>query len=83
MSQITIRNLPHRLESLIRERSRREGTSLNVTITRMLSEAAGFEPNSRRYRDLSSLAGTWSVEETAEFEESQGIFDRIDEDEWK
>jgi hypothetical protein len=49
----------------------------------MLSEAAGFEPDSSRFRDLSSLAGTWDVQETAYFEESRKVFERIDEDDWK
>jgi hypothetical protein len=34
-------------------------------------------------RDLSALAGTWSAEESAEFEASQGCFERIDEEIWK
>jgi hypothetical protein len=83
MSQITIRDIPEKLEAYIRKRASTEGVSLSKAANDMLAEASGIKDMEKRYRDLSAFAGAWSPEEAARFEKAQVVFERIDEDEWK
>lgn len=83
MSQITIRDLSPQIEAIVRRRAMDEGISVSKAISEMLTAAVGLEPHDKRYRDLSSLSGTWSAEEAAEFDRTQEYFQRIDEDDWK
>jgi len=65
MTAITLRNIPPKLQEVIRKRADRDGLSLNKTVIRMLEEAAGQRATTGRelHHDLDHLAGTWSDEE--------------------
>ncbi len=80
--QTTIRGIPEDLERALRERARRSGESLNRTMVRLLREAVGLNP-SRKKRDLSALAGTWSQEEADEFDRQLRRSDQIDAEPWR
>jgi hypothetical protein len=69
MTAITLRNIPAKLQEIIRKRAGADGLSLNKTILRMLEEAVGQRPTVRKlHDDLDHLAGTWSEAEAAAFE---------------
>lgn len=54
--------------------------SLNRPTTGLRMESPHRGDGKERKRDLSDLAGTWSVEEAAEFEVSTRVFEQIDHD---
>ncbi|MCP4750728.1 MAG: hypothetical protein GY866_07540 [Proteobacteria bacterium] len=83
MSQITLRKIPENLEKQIRVLAQKNHTSLNKTIIDLLEKALGTERTSKKKRDLSQLAGTWSEREAKEFEKNISQFERIDEEIWK
>ena len=80
--QTTVRGIPEDLEHQLRERARRSGESLNRTLIRLLREAVGMNPT-RKKRDLSGLAGTWSQEEADEFDRDLRRFEVIDDELWR
>ncbi|GAB1484202.1 hypothetical protein MASR2M78_30190 [Treponema sp.] len=83
MSQITIRDLDQSVEELIRQHAASKGISMSKAISDILAKAFGVNRGEGRYRDLSEYTGTWTAEETVEFEKSQESFNCIDEDLWK
>lgn len=70
MIDITLRNIPLKLQEVLRRRADTEGLSLDETVIRMLEEATGQHDAVARHPhdDLDHLAGTWSEEEAAAFE---------------
>lgn len=81
MSQISLRDLSPAVEAHLRERARIEGRSLSRIASEILAQAAGLDHSDKK-RDLSRFAGTWSQEDAAEFEATQGSFSAIDEELW-
>jgi len=79
--QYTIRNVPKALDAMLRERSKKEGKSLNEMVLEALARAMGFAKEPVRHRDLSSIAGSWV--EDPEFDRAIEAQDRIDEDLWR
>ena len=80
--QTTIRGIPEDLEDALRDRARRSGESLNMTVVRLLREAVSLNPP-RKKRDLSALAGTWSQEEADEFDRQVRWSEQIDAEPWQ
>lgn len=80
--QTTVRGIPEDLEHQLRERARRSGESLNRTLIRLLREAVGLN-TSRKKRDLSALAGTWSQEEADRFDREVRQFEEIEDELWR
>jgi plasmid stability protein len=86
MKAITVRNLPPTVARTIRERASREGTSTNKAIISLLEEATGRKrPRSAApvHHELDALAGTWSRQESLEFERVLLEQRTIDPDLWK
>jgi hypothetical protein len=79
--QYTIRNVPKRLDAMLRDRAKKEGKSLNEMVIEALARAMGFSKEPIRRRDLSGVAGTWV--EDPEFDRAIEDQDRIDEDLWR
>ncbi len=79
--QYTIRNLPERLDRLIRKRAEEEGKSLNTVAIEALMEVFGLRGSTPKARDLSDLAGTW-VEDAA-VDEALEAQRRIDDEMWR
>ncbi|HYX23762.1 MAG TPA: hypothetical protein VFC23_06380 [Thermoanaerobaculia bacterium] len=83
MTAITLRNIPPKLQEVIRQRASTDGLSLNKTVLRMLEEAAGQTASGRElHDDLDQLAGTWSTEEAAAFEAALAEQRRVDPELW-
>lgn len=84
MTAITLRNIPSKLQEVIRQRAGREGLSLNKTVLRMLEEASGQRTTGPElHHDLDHLAGTWSDKDAAAFEAALVEQRRIDPELWK
>jgi len=79
--QYTIRRIPPRLDSLIKERAAREGKSLNETVLEALKAGLGYGDDPVRHADLDDLAGTW-VNDPA-FDRAVEEMDRVDPEMWK
>jgi len=74
-----VRNIPPKLQEVIRQRAEADGLSLNKTVLRMLEEAAGQRTARRElYRDLDHLAGTWSEKEAELFDAALNEQRRVD-----
>jgi hypothetical protein len=79
--QYTIRGIPERLDTILRERARAEGKSLNEIAIDALSDGLGVGRERSARRDLSDVAGTWRKD--AELEAALAAQDRIDSRLWK
>src|SRR5687767_3165098 len=79
---LTVRNVPEDVARALAAERRRSGESLNQTIIELLRRALDANPFAPD-NGLGALAGTWSAEEHAEFEEATRCFEAIDEDLWR
>ncbi len=79
--QYTIRGIPDRLDTALRERARAEGKSLNEIALDALAGGLGIGRELTVRRDLSDIAGTWRKD--AELEAALAAHDRIDSRLWK
>ena len=83
MTAITLRNIPPKLQEVIRKRAGADGLSLNKTVLRMLEEAAGQGKRGREiHHDLDHLAGKWSDEEATAFEAALVEQRTVDPEHW-
>jgi hypothetical protein len=82
-SHLTVRGVPPALARALESERRRRGTSLNQTIIDLLARALGLKTGQARSNGLGSLAGTWSAEEQARFEETIAFTEQIDEELWR
>jgi plasmid stability protein len=57
--QYTIRSIPSHVDQALRERSAREGKSLNEVVVEALERGLDLEGHPVRRRDLSAIAGSW------------------------
>ncbi|EKD33831.1 MAG: hypothetical protein ACD_75C02579G0006 [uncultured bacterium] len=84
MTSITIHGLEDPLDSLIREKARRQGISLNKVIKQLLAESFGLSPkNSTHGNDFADLSGVWSPEDLAEFTRNTEELSDIDSRDWE
>ena len=87
MHQLTIRGFDEELERHIRQLASREGISLNRAVLRLLRRGAGLGERSDAPEtvgdSLDHLIGTWTAEETSEFDRALEDFSRIDEEMWR
>jgi len=85
MATMTLRGIDDRIAAVLKEKARKEGTSVNALMLRLLKESLGIEKKKRGvvYDDLDYLAGTWSKKDAAEFERATSVFEKVDGDMWK
>jgi hypothetical protein len=86
MKQLTLRGIDPILDSELKSEAEKRGQSVNRTAISLLKVSLGLaegQAKPLRFNDLDHLAGTWSAEEAAEFEESLKCQRQIDEDLWK
>lgn len=57
--QYTIRSIPAHIDRALRERSTREGKSLNEVAIEALERGLDLEGHPVRHRDLGEIAGSW------------------------
>jgi plasmid stability protein len=85
MATMTLRGIDERLAGALKERAKKEDSSVNTVMLKILKESLGLEKKKRRvlYDDLDHLAGTWSAQDAAEFGQATALFETVDEDLWK
>ena len=85
MATMTLRGIDDATSGALKEKARREDTSVNTLVLRLLKESLGIEKKRRNvvYNDLDHLAGTWSAQDLAEFNRATAVFEKVDEDMWK
>ena len=79
--QYTIRNIPPRLDQVLRRRAKESGKSFNQVALEALSTGAGegLKPK----RDFSEVIGSLTKKEAEEIEAEIKLQHRIDPDLWK
>jgi plasmid stability protein len=85
MATMTLRGIDDAISVALKERARREDTSVNTVMLKILKESLGIEKKKRNviHDDLDHLAGTWSLNDLAEFQNATSVFEKVDEDMWK
>lgn len=83
MGTLTLRGCGEDLEKALKYTSAQRGVSINRLILDTLKETLlGNGKKPRKYHDLDTLAGTWSVAEAAEFNNTVGDYKKIDSELW-
>ena len=86
MKIVTLRKIPPEVSKVIERRAKERGTSINKAVIGLLEEAAGISRKGRGstfYHDLDALAGSWTKEEAAMFEEVLRKQRRVDPELWQ
>ena len=85
MSTITIRGIGETTAKTLKERTKKEGISVNAVLLKTLKESLGLEKKKRMvvHTDLDHLAGTWSEKDFSEFQKKIADFETVDKKIWK
>lgn len=85
MATITLRGIDERIAAALKEKARKEGTSVNALMLQVIKASLGIEKKKRgeEYDNLDHLTGTWSIKDAAEFERATAVFETVDEEMWK
>ena len=87
MKQLTIRGFDNDLAEAIRQLARRDGISLNRAVLKLLRRGAGLpdgQGDGRNIGDaLDDLFGSWTQQESEEFDRALEHFESVDESDWK
>ena len=79
--QYTIRNIPKALDTILRQRAREQGKSLNEVAIETLAHGAGVSGERARQRDLRDIAGTWQRDPA--FDAALVAQDTVDKELWE
>ena len=85
MKTMTIRGLDDLTINALKEKAKKEGSSVNAALVKLLQEELGIKKKKRTmvYNDLDHLAGTWSDKDCKEFLQATTDFEKIDKNLWK
>lgn len=85
MPTLTLRGIDEQIAGTLKERAKKENSSVNTVLLGIIKESLGLEKKKRRalHDDLDHLAGTWNEREAAEFEQAIAGFEAVDENLWK
>ncbi len=85
MKAITLRNLPPELQRVIRRKAEEWGASISRAVIGLLEESTGIRDKKKKvvHHDLDALAGSWTREESSQFEHTLAEQRGIDPDLWK
>ena len=85
MKTLTLRGIDDELAPGLERLARQGRDSMNAVILRLLRDRLGLsKPKFREvHHDLDDLAGTWTREETREFDDVVREFSHIDDEMWK
>ena len=79
--QYTIRQVPERIDQLIRQRAKQSNKSLNAVLLEILERGVGAADQPAEYHDLDKLIGSWV--DDPDFDAAMKTFESIDEALWK
>ena len=85
MNTMTIRGLDDLTVKALKEKAKKEGSSINAALIKLVQENLGIKNKKRTvvYNDLDHLAGTWSDKDFKEFFKATADFEKIDKNLWK
>ena len=83
MASLTIKNLGERVLERLRAQARKKRISLNAYVRALLAHSVGLEPRLEKFTELSDLAGTWSEQDSKEFEANTERLREVDESMWR
>jgi predicted HicB family RNase H-like nuclease len=84
MKSITIHNLDDELDALIREKSKKEGKSLNKTIQSLLKQSLGLQKEKNDYRnEYIEFFGIWTEEDEKEFMKNTAELNQVNSGDWE
>ncbi|MBN1663747.1 MAG: hypothetical protein JW943_09110 [Deltaproteobacteria bacterium] len=85
MTTMTIRGLDDLTVNALKEKAKKEGSSVNAALVKLIQEELGIKKKKRNvvYNDLDHLAGTWNDKDYKEFLKATADFAKIDKDAWK
>ena len=85
MNTMTIRGLDDITVKALKEKAKKEGSSINAALIKLVQENLGIKNKKRTviYNDLDHLAGTWSDKDCKEFLKATADFEKIDKNLWK
>jgi len=83
MKYLTVRNVPNDLAAALQHETKRRRESLNQTVLDLLRQALGVGSSQMPTNGLEQLAGTWTEDELAEFENAVARFQQIDDELWQ
>lgn len=85
MKSITIHNLEDPLDTLIRQKAKNDGLSLNKTIKKLLAEALNVpeRPEEERREDFRDLFGIWTESDVREFQRRHRDLEKVDPADWR
>jgi len=82
MKSMTVRGIDEDISRILKDKAKREGTSVNSLLLRIVKEGLGMAERKRNviHSDLDHLTGGWSEEEYLEFQRKISDFEVVDED---
>ena len=86
MGNMSIRGIDDRTLARLKKQAKREGSSLNTLVLRLLADDSGSAVAPRalqQFDDLDALAGTWSTRDANAFERNTAAFSEVDPALWK
>ena len=85
MKSITIHNLDDTLSSLIQEKAKKSGLSLNKTIKMLLKKSLGLPSgkNNDHKNEFMDLFGIWSEADHNKFNDKIKELEKIDTQDWE
>ena len=83
MKSITIHNLEDSLDSLIREKAKKQGLSLNKTIQLLLKKALGLSTSPTENNDFLDFVGVWSKNDEKIFNKNIQSLNEINKLDWE
>jgi len=85
VKSITIHNLDDSLETLIAQKAREKGLSLNKTVKLLLGQALGIQPgdHGNRRADFAEFSGLWSKTDQKQFEKKTEALRQVDAQDWR
>lgn len=86
MTNLSVRGVDEAAVSRLKDEARSRDVSLNAYLVELIQRSAGIRTKAGRHpqhHDLDDLAGTWTLQDVRDFEESQGAFERVDEELWR
>lgn len=80
MATMTLRGIDEAIAKALKERAKKEGTSVNALTLKLIKEKLGIEKKKRcvPHHDLDHLAGTWTDQDVAEFEQAAAEFEKVE-----
>jgi hypothetical protein len=84
MTTMSIRGLDPKELARLKRQAKREGSSLNSLVLRLVQGNAAARDKARQtYDDLDALAGTWSAQQARQFDQATAPFSEFGPAVWK